>query len=97
MELMFNFVWADFTEIENYILDQDFALIFWSDDVESIWMDLRKVINEVYVQFVPPYSTNKRNYPHWFTHEIRHLINCAQTARRREKQCPSPAVLFRLD
>ena len=83
-----NFVLADFSEMENYVLDQDFTLTFVSDNVDSIWMELRKVkVKHVFNLFHHTLA-NKRNCPHWFTHEVRHLINCVHTARRRKKQCP---------
>ena len=41
MVLRFNFVRVNLTEINNYILDQHFALTYVSDNVESIWIELK--------------------------------------------------------
>ena len=94
---VFNFPLAHFTDMDSYFLEIDFSLIYASTDVEFIWSHLKGVIWDACNLFVPLCERKKMRGPHWFTSEVRHLLNRVHTARRKIKQISSASLLTKLD
>ena len=84
--------------MNSYFLEIDFSLpIYASTDVEFIWSHLKGVIWDACNLFVPLYERKKMRGPHWFTSEVRQLLNRVHTARRKIKQISSASLLTKLD
>ena len=92
----FNFSRANFTDLDSYFLEIDFSPIYASTDVEFIWSHLKGVIWDACNLLVPLCERKKLRGPHWYTSEVRHLLNRVHTTRRRIKQI-SACRLTKLD
>ena len=93
----FNFSLANFTDLDSYFLEIDFSPIYASTDVEFIWSHLKGVIWDACNLLVPLCERKKLRGPHWYTSEVRHLLNRVHTTRRRIKQISSACLLTKLD
>lgn len=93
----FNYAKADFEEVESYLLDEDFSPVYASGDIDSIWLKLKSIITNVCSQVVPTFNKKSRYYPRWFTAEVKHLLNCVHTLRKRLKSSRSVNLAIRLE
>ena len=65
-------------------------------DVNSMWSLLKDSIQNARTLFIPSSSHQPRSTPPWFTHEIRHSINCIRSLCRRYRHRPTSTLLSRI-
>ena len=61
-----------------------------------MWSLLKDSIQNARALFIPFSSHQPRSTPPWFTHEIRHSINCIRSLRRRYQHRPTSTLLSRI-
>ena len=88
---------ADFNGLSDYLLQLDFSDCFHSDDVEYVWAIVRQSILRAMLLYIPKVRLKSQQTPQWFNSEIRHLLQCVSTLRRKYNSCPSPHNLFKLN
>ena len=62
---------------------------FLHTDVESVWNIIKSVVLSSMHQYIPKYRIKNRKSPRWFTSEIRHLLNCLRSLRKKYKTHPT--------
>ena len=81
---------ADFTSMNDFILNSNIADCLTCDDVESTWSTIKSVISEAMSLFIPKFQLRSNQYPKWFSRDIRHQLKCLHTLRRTHKRSPTP-------
>ena len=61
-----------------------------------MWSLLKDSIQNARALFIPTSSHQPLSTPPWFTHEIRHSINCIRSLRRRYQHRPTSTLLSRI-
>ena len=80
---------ANFPEINSYIFNSNILNCLHFCDVETSWAIIKSVIYEAMTLFIPKFQVYSKQYPKWFTKELRHQIKCLHTLRRNYKRSPS--------
>ena len=80
---------ANFPEINSYIFNSNILNCLHFCDVETSWAIIKSVIYEAMTLFIPKFRVYSKQYPKWFTKELRHQIKCLHTLRRNYKRSPS--------
>ena len=93
---VFDFPKADMDGLCSYLESSDFSACFQSSDVDFVWSTIKLLILNAVELFIPMVRLKSRQYPKWFSSNIRHDINCLRTLRRKCKSHPSPASLSKL-
>ena len=62
-------------------------------DVNYLWSLLKDSIQNSRTLFIPSSSHQPRSTPPWFTHEIRHYINCIHSLCRRHRRRPTSTLV----
>lgn len=84
-----NYAKADYTVIESHLLDSDYSAVLSHLDVDSVWSNLKFIIKNICQLHIPRALVPPHCSPKWFNSDIRHLLKCVHTARRRAKKSPS--------
>ena len=93
---VFDFPKADMDGLCSYLESSDFSACFQSSDVDFVWSTIKLLILNAVELFIPMVRLKSRQYPKWFSSNIRHDINCLRTLRKKCKLHPSPASLSKL-
>jgi len=86
---IYNYSKANFPEINSYIFNSNILNCLHFCDVETSWAIIKSVIYEAMTLFIPKFRVYSKQYPKWFTKELRHQIKCLLTLRRNYKRSPS--------
>ena len=74
----------------------NFDKCFQSNDVESVWNELKLIIYDAMHLFIPKIKINPSRNPKWFTPSIRHRLNCLRTLRRKFIKHPTKHVALKI-
>ena len=92
-QAVLDFSRTNFTGLCDFLAAYDFSTLFHSSNVEFIWSHLKNVILSAVTLYTPVRKIRRHSFPKWFTSEIRHQINCLNTARRKKS---TPAHLQKI-
>ena len=84
----FDFSKADFDGLLQYLLDSDFTECFLSDSIEYVWSVIKNLILNGMHLHIPTVKLRKQCYPKWFDSELRHLLICLHTLKRKYHRHP---------
>ena len=87
---------ADFTEMNAYIFNSVIINCLFSTDVAIVWSIIKSTILEAMTLFIPRFLIRSKQYPKWFTGDLRHQLKCHHTLRRTYKRSPSDRNKIRL-
>ena len=87
---------ADFTEMNAYIFNSVIINCLFSTDVATVWSIIKSTILEAMTLFIPRFLIRSKQYPKWFTGDLRHQLKCLHTLRRTYKRSPSDRNKIRL-
>ena len=87
---------ADFPRMNLYICNSDILNCLYFSDVETTWAIIMSIIYEAMALFIPKFQFHSKQYPKWFTKELRHQLKCLHTLRRTYKCSPSDRNATRL-
>ena len=95
---VFDFPKADMDQdgLCSYFESSDFSACFQSSDVDFVWSTIKLLILNAMELSIPMVRLKSRQYPKWFSSNIRHDINCPRTLRKKCNSHPSPASLSKL-
>ena len=85
----FDFSRADINSILYYMSNSFLTSCFLHTDVESVWNIIKSVILSSIYQYIQKYRLKSHKSPRWFTSEIRHLLNCLRSLRKKYKTHPT--------
>ncbi len=74
---------ADFTGLEQFLLDVDFSVILSTKDVNDVYCAFSNIISDASSLFIPSVLIPSNPSPPWFTSKVRHYINRLRTLKRR--------------
>ena len=94
--LVYDYKKADWTSINDFLLDFNFDICYESRDVDEIWSFLKLAIHEAMSLFIPKVFLKKNQHPKWFSAETRHLANCFKTMTRKAERSPTANNVTRL-
>ena len=92
----FNFSKGDYNGLTEYLSNCDLSIIYYSSDVEEIWYILRSNILAGIELFIPKVKLHCRQFPNWFTPQLRHSHKCLHTLQRKYNRNPTPNNFQRL-
>ena len=92
----FDFLKADIDSILHHLSNSELRSCFLYTDVEDIWNIIKSSILASMHKYIPKYRLKSHSSPKWFTSEIRHLLNCLKSLRKRFKLYPTQNNLNRL-
>ena len=87
---------ADFSRMEQYIINSCHLQYFEEADVKSTWNIISSVITDAISLFVPVYQSHHSQYLVWFNSNLRHQMKCFCTRRRTYRRSPTAHNLSRL-
>ena len=93
---IYDFPKADMEGICSYLENSDFRHCFVSCDVDFVWSSLKLAIQQAMDLCIPKVRLRSYQFPKWFTPEIRHLVKCIPTLRRKCKLRPTAHNLNKL-
>ena len=82
---VFDYSKADYECLCDYLLDTDFSDCFHCCNVEDAWSHIKHAILNAMHLHIPKVKIKSFNHPKWYNSEIRHLIKCIRTLRRKCK------------
>ena len=85
----FDFLKADIDSILHHLSNSELRSCFLYTDVEDIWNIIKSSILSSMHKYIPKYRLKSHSSPKWFTSEIRHLLNCLKSLRKRFKLYPT--------
>ncbi len=88
---------ADFDGMCSFLLDHEFSDFYQSANIDELWFQLKSILQEAVVNYVPLVRISNSNTPKWFNSEIRHHINRLRYRRRQFRIKPSNAARSTLD
>ena len=83
--------------LSEFLIEADYSGCLLSSDVEAIWEYLRNTIHDGMNKFIPKVTIKANRHPKWFTKNVRHLIKCCRSIRRRVRIHSSPNLLAKLE
>jgi len=93
---VFNYAKGDYVGLSEYLLSCDLSSLYKSSNVEEIWYLLRSHIISAMDLFIPKVTLRVRQFPIWFTPQLRHSRKCLCTLQRKFNKNPSSNNLQRL-
>ena len=87
---VFNYAKGDYSGLSEYLSSCDLSVLFNSSDVEEVWHLLRSYIISGMDLFIPKIRLHARQFPFWFTPQLRHSIKCLRTLQHKFNKNPSP-------
>ena len=78
----FNYARADWSGLNDYLLNLDFSFCQTSSNVDLIWSEIRSIIMTGSSLFIPKLSQKRSHLPKWFTPPLRHSLNKVCSLRR---------------
>ena len=87
---VFNFTKGDYNGLSEYLLNSDLSALYNSSDAEEIWLTLRSHITSAMDLYIPKIRLRVRQFPTWFTPQLRHSLKCLRTLQRKFNKNPSP-------
>ena len=93
---MFDYANADYDGLCEYLLEFDFSLCLQSNNTEQVWSIIKSTILCAMDLFIPKVHIKAVSYPKWYNSEIRHLIKCSHSLRRKYRRIPTPHNLSKL-
>ena len=82
--------------ILNLLLTTNEDLISNINVQSSVWKIIKSVISDAMTQFTPKFQFHSRQYPIWFTKELRHQLKRLHTLGRNHKHSPSAHIVTQL-
>ena len=79
-----------------FLLDYNFSDCFNSNDVETVWSSIKHAIYLGMHLFIPKVRIRRRQFPVWTTPNLRHLLKCLKSLRRKCSRSPTPGNLTKL-
>ena len=80
---------GDYFSLNEYLLGCNFTALYNSADIEEIWSILKHHILTGMNLFIPKVKLRSRQFPVWFTPDLRHLIKCLRTLQRKYIKHPT--------
>ena len=87
---VFDYKRANYEGLCDFLLDVDFSYYLQSVSVDQVWSFLKATISRGMNLFIPKVRITITNHPKWFNSEIRHVIKCLRTQRRKCTVRPTP-------
>ena len=95
-KFFFDYSKADFVGLCDHLLDSDFGNCLLSSDVEFVWANIKSAILNAMDIYIPKVHLKPHKHPKWFTADIRHMLNCIRTLRRKCNNHPTYCNLSKL-
>ena len=89
----YDYTKTDMESLNSYLLDYDFSACETSDDVEVVWLFVKKTITDAVRMFTPTIRLRARPSPKWFTSHTRNKIH---SLRKKAKANSSASNLDKL-
>ena len=86
---VFDYAKGDYSSLNEYLLSCDFTALYNLIDIEEIWSILKHHILTGMNFFIPKVKLRSRQFPVWFTPDLRHLIKCLHTLQRKYTNHPT--------
>jgi len=86
---VYDFSKADFPSMNDYLSNSTILNCLFLTDVEAIWHMIKSIIHETMMLFIPRIQIHSKQYPKWFTRDLRHQLKCLHTLRRKNKRSPT--------
>ena len=93
----FDFSQVDFSNLDLFLLNEDFSLVYGESDVNRTWNFITSRINEACQYLIPCNRVKARPSPKWFNGEIKHTLNKVHTLRRHLKRKLSTRMSLKLN
>ena len=87
--VVFDHSMANWEGLCNYLLDQDFSILYEYEDVELIWGAIKQVVISAMDIYTPKVRLRRHQFPKWFSPHLCHQYKCLDTLRRRCRQSPT--------
>ena len=94
--LVYDFPKANWTDLCNHLLDEDFSLCLEINDVELIWATIKSIITSAMALYIPKIRLKKHQLPVWFTPDLRRRRKCLTSLRKKYMRSFDPAKLSKL-
>jgi len=72
-----------------FLINSSFYPCFHSDNIESVWSYISRLIKDAINQFAPTIMVYHNNQPKWFNSSIRHHVNCVWTLHCKYNRHPT--------
>lgn len=92
----FDYSKADLGALCDHLLDTDFSDCLYSDNVEYVWSSIKSSILNAMNIYIPKVRIKPRKHPKWYNSDIRHMLNCICTVRRKYNKHPTSYNLSKL-
>ena len=79
-----------------WLFDTDFGDCTHSDDVEYVWSYIKSAILKAMSIYIPKVRLTPRKHPNWYNPDIRLMLNCIRTLRRKCNKHPTSYNLSKL-
>ena len=97
IKVVFGFAMGDFDGLNRYLLSYNFSSLYTCTNVEEIWGLLKYYITITGMNlFIPTVRLWARQFPAWFTPQLRHLLKCYRTRQHKYNKHPTPNNLQQL-
>jgi len=85
----YNYSKGDYWGLTAYLLNCDFTTLHNSSDAEEIWYILKSNILSGIEPFILKVKLHTRQFPNWFTPQLRHSHKCLRTLQRKFNKYPT--------
>jgi len=89
IQYVYDYSKADFSSMNIYILSSNIFNCLYTSDVETAWAIIKSVVYEAMTLLIPKFQLRSKQYPKWFTKDLRHWLKCLHTLRRICKRSPT--------
>ena len=88
---------ANYSAIQSFLFDFEYSPCLQSQDVEFIWHEIKSSIHNAMNMFIPKVRLRRRQFPCWFTPELRHLSKCLHSTKKRFTKHATPHLQLKLN
>lgn len=86
-----NYSKADWSGLTQYLFDFDFSQLYHVSDINSLWCQLKQIIQDSANLFIPKTRIRSSPNPVWFTPTIRHHLHIVHSLRKACRKRPTPS------
>ena len=96
IRVVFDFARGDFDGLNHYLSNCNYSSLYTCTNADEIWGLLKHYIVTGMNLFIPTVRLRARQFPAWFTPQLRHLLKCYRTRQRKYNKHPTPNNLQQL-
>ena len=86
-----NYSKADWSGLAQYLFDFDFSHLYNISNLNSLWCQLKQIIHDSAILFIPKIKVRSSHNPVWFTPTIRHHLHIIHSLRKTCRKRPTPS------